>query len=141
MLWLGSYLVINNTLSIGQLMAYSAISANFLGFLSSIISLIDEFIVLQVVIQRLTEVIDTPTEDIDDANKSWVDIEPQGNITCDQLNFHHSGRVNLLKDFSVTIAGGKTTALIGASGCGKSTLAKLLSGLYCLLYTSPSPRD
>lgn len=130
MLWLGSYMVISNTLSIGQLMAYSAISGNFLGFLGSVIGLIDEFIVLQVVIQRLTEVIDTTTEDVDDSNKSWIEIDPQGNISCDQLNFHHSGRVNLLKDFSVTISGGQTTALIGASGCGKSTLAKLLSGLY-----------
>ena len=131
MLWLGSYMVISKTLSIGQLMAYSAISGNFLGFLGSIIGLVDEFIVVQVIIQRLKEVIDAPTEDLDDdTKKSWVEIDPQANITCDELNFHHAGRVNLLNDFSVTIAGGQTTALIGTSGCGKSTLVKLLSGLY-----------
>ena len=130
MLWLGSYMVINQTLSIGQLIAYNAISGNFLGFLSSVIALIDDFVVTQVVIQRLTEVIDTESEDLGDIQKSWVKIEPKANITCDQLNFHHAGRVNLLKDFSVTIAGGQTTALIGRSGCGKSTLVKVLAGLY-----------
>ena len=130
MLWLGSYMVINQTMSIGQLIAYNAISANFLGFLSSVIDLIDEFIIVQVVIQRLTEVIDTESEDRDDTQKSWVEINAQADITCDKLNFHHAGRVNLLKDFSVTISGGQTTALIGTSGCGKSTLVKLLSGLY-----------
>jgi HlyD family secretion protein len=46
------------------------------------------------------------------------------------LNFHHAGRVDLLKDFNLRIPGGKVTALIGESGCGKSTLAKLLAGLY-----------
>jgi len=75
-------------------------------------------------------VIDTTPENLNDEKKSWVDIPPATNITCDRLNFHHAGRVDLLKDFSVTLSGGKTTALIGQSGCGKSTLAKLISGLY-----------
>ncbi len=35
-----------------------------------------------------------------------------------------------MADFTLTIPGGKVTALIGQSGCGKSTLAKLLAGLY-----------
>jgi ATP-binding cassette, subfamily C, bacterial len=39
-------------------------------------------------------------------------------------------RGELLADFSLTIPGGKVTALIGKSGCGKSTLAKLIAGLY-----------
>ena len=130
MLWLGSYMVINQTMSIGQLLAYNGMSGNFLGFLSSVIGLVDEFIVAQVIIQRLTEVIDTTPENLNDEKKSWVDIPPGVSITCDRLNFHHAGRVDLLKDFSVTISGGQTTALIGQSGCGKSTLAKLLSGLY-----------
>ena len=133
MLWLGSYMVIGGTLSLGQLLAYNGMSGNFLGFLSSIIGLVDEFIVAQVIIQRLTEVIDAPTENLDDtkdSKKSWVKIPNSVNINCDRVNFHHAGRVDLLQDFSVTISGGKTTALIGTSGCGKSTLAKLLSGLY-----------
>ncbi|MEQ8957407.1 MAG: ATP-binding cassette domain-containing protein, partial [Coleofasciculus sp. C2-GNP5-27] len=53
-------------------------------------------------------------------------------IICTNLNFHHTGRVNLLTDFSLTIPGGKVTALIGKSGCGKSTLAKLIASLYSL---------
>ena len=130
MLWLGSYLVINQTMSIGQLLAYNGMSGNFLGFLSSIIGLVDEFIIAQVVIQRLNEVIDTTPEDLNDDKKSWVEIRGDVNITCDRLNFHHAGRVDLLQDFSVTISGGKVTALVGTSGCGKSTLAKLISGLY-----------
>ena len=133
MLWLGSYLVIEGSLSIGQLLAYKGMSANFLGFLSSLIGLVDEFIVAQVIIQRLNEVIDAPTEDLEDtkdSQKSWVKISGNEDIVCDSLNFYHSGRVTLLDNFSVTIEGGKTTALIGTSGCGKSTLAKLLAGLY-----------
>ncbi|AFY89183.1 peptidase domain-containing ABC transporter [Chroococcidiopsis thermalis] len=132
LLWLGSYLVINRTLSIGQLLAFSGMSGNFLGFLGSAIGLVDEFITAQIVIQRLTEVIDATPEDEKDFKKPWAEIKGNADITCTNLNFHHAGRVDLLQDFSLTIPGGQTIALIGKSGCGKSTLAKLIAGLYFL---------
>jgi ABC-type bacteriocin/lantibiotic exporter with double-glycine peptidase domain len=132
LLWLGSYLVINRTLSIGQLLAFSGMSSNFLGFLGSVIGLVDEFITAQIVIQRLTEVIDATPEDEKDEKKPWAELKGNADITCTNLNFHHAGRVDLLQDFSLIIPGGQVVALIGKSGCGKSTLAKLLAGLYFL---------
>ncbi|MEH2116533.1 peptidase domain-containing ABC transporter [Nostoc sp.] len=131
-LWIGSYLVINRTLTIGQLIAYNGMSSNFLGFLSSAIDLVDEFITSQIVVQRLTEVIDATPEDENDIKKQWVEITGNIDITCSEINFHHTGRVDLLQDFSITIPGGKAIALIGKSGCGKSTLAKLIPGLYTI---------
>ena len=132
LLWLGSYLVINGTLSIGQLLAYNGMSGNFLGFLGAAIGLIDEFITAQIVIQRLTEVIDATSEAENDCQKPDAEIPATANIVCTNLNFHHAGRVDLLQDFSLTIPGGKVTGLIGKSGCGKSTLAKLIAGLYAV---------
>lgn len=129
-LWIGSYLVINHTLTIGQLMAYNGMSGNFLGFLGAAIGLVDEFITAQIVLQRMTEVIDATPESENDFKKPWAQIPGNADITCTELNFHHAGRVDLLQDFSLTIPGGKVIALIGKSGCGKSTLAKLLTGLY-----------
>ncbi|NJO42448.1 MAG: peptidase domain-containing ABC transporter [Cyanobacteria bacterium RU_5_0] len=129
-LWLGSYLVINRTLSIGQLLAFSGMSGNFIGFLGAIIGLVDEFITAQVVIQRMKEVIDATPEDENDFKKPWAEIPGTADITCSHLTFHHAGRVDLLQDFSLTFPGGRATALIGKSGCGKSTLSKLIAGLY-----------
>ncbi len=133
LLWFGSYLVIDRTLSIGQLIAFNGMSGNFLGFLGSLVGLIDEFITVQIVIQRLSEVLDATPEEAHTTSKPWVALPNYADIICTQVNFHHAGRVDLLKDFTLTIPGGKTIALIGQSGCGKSTLAKLLAGLYPLL--------
>ncbi len=60
------------------------------------------------------------------------DIEVQGlrwgyPVPADSTNGHE--RVEVLKDVSMNVAGGKVTALIGTTGCGKSTLARLLTRL------------
>jgi ABC-type bacteriocin/lantibiotic exporter with double-glycine peptidase domain len=130
LLWFGSYLVIDRTLSIGQLISFNGLSGNFLGFLSSVVGLVNEFITAQIVIQRLSEVLDATPEEIHTISKPWAQIPDRADVTCDRVNFHHTGRVDLLKDFSLNIPGGKVIALIGRSGCGKSSLAKLIAGLY-----------
>ena len=129
-LWFGSTLVIDRVLTIGQLLAFNSMNGNFTGFISSVIDFIDEFARARTAIERLNEVIDSTPEDKAETKKALVNIPDTANLVCSQLNFHHAGRVDLLKDFSITLPGGKVTALIGESGCGKSTLAKAIAGLY-----------
>jgi ATP-binding cassette, subfamily C, bacterial len=132
-LWIGSSLVIDRELSIGQLLAFKAMNDNFLGFISFVIRFANEYIRTNAAVGRLAEVIDSTSETKDDTKKSWVSIPENANIICSKLNFYHPGRVDLLLDFSLMIPGGKVTAIIGKSGCGKSTLVKLISSLYPLL--------
>ncbi|NMG19771.1 peptidase domain-containing ABC transporter [Brasilonema bromeliae] len=135
LLWFGGNLVSNpaENLSIGQLLAFNSMNANFLGLISTIINFVDRFTRAKTATQRLTEVIDaTPEHSEDDAKKPFARIQPNADIICRQVNFHYAGRLDLLEDFSITIPGGKVVALIGKSGCGKSTLAKIMAGLYPL---------
>lgn len=130
LLGFGSFLVIQNELSIGQMLAFNSMQGNVVGLISSLIGLTDEYFRTQTAVKRLLEVIDTTSESIGDTQKPFAQIPSNVDISCSNLSFHHAGRVDLLENFSVNLPGGKVIALIGHSGCGKSTLAKLIAGLY-----------
>lgn len=129
-LWLGSYLVIDGVLSIGQLLAFYGLSLNFLAFLSMAVQLTDDVIGARIVMERLSGVLDVPEEDRDDGKKPWVTLEDELDVQCKNIQFHHTGRADLIDEFNFTFRGGAVTAIAGPSGCGKSTLVKLLAGLY-----------
>ena len=130
LLWYGSRLVIQQDLSIGQLLAYNSMNANFLALITLVITFFDEFARAKTATQRLTEIIEATPEEPAESRKPFAEIPGNADVVCSNLTFHHPGRVDLLEDFSLTIPGGKVTALIGQSGCGKSTLSKLIAGLY-----------
>lgn len=130
LLWVGSTLVISEELTIGMLLAFNSMNGNFTNFVNTAIGFVDEFSRAKTATQRLSEVIDATPETPDNDRKPWAEIDGNSNIICENLNFHHPGRVDLLEDFNLTIPGGQVVALIGKSGCGKSTLAKIIGGLY-----------
>jgi ATP-binding cassette subfamily C protein len=132
LLWLGSGLVIDKVLSIGQLLAFISMNQNVTTWVNSLVGFTDEMTRVQTATQRLSEVIDAAPETKNDSNKPAVTIQGRDEIVCKNVNFHYPGRLDLLENFSVTFPGGQAIALIGYSGCGKSTLAKVIAGLYPL---------
>ncbi len=130
LLWVGSTLVIRQELTMGQLLAFNTMSRYVSVFMFTAIGLADEFTYTRVAAQRLSAVIEATPEVSSTTNSPWATIPGQADIVCTQLNFCHPGRVELMRDFGLTIPGGRATALVGKSGCGKSTLAKLIASLY-----------
>lgn len=132
LLGLGSVLVINQELSIGQLLAFTTLNSNVVGLIDELVDYVDDWIRVQTASARLQEVITATPETQNDDRKPWATLSDDATITCANLNFHYPGRTELLQDFSLTIPGGQTIAIIGRSGCGKSTLAKVIAGLYSI---------
>lgn len=130
MLGLGSLLVINQELSIGQLLAFTSLNRNVVGLISELVSYVDDWIRVQTANTRLQEVVSATPETHNDEFKNWATLSDDGDIICEDLTFHYPGRVELLKDLSITLPGAQVTAIIGRSGCGKSTVAKVIAGLY-----------
>lgn len=50
-------------------------------------------------------------------------------LTCKDLCKGYKGKPNVLKNFDLSVPGGKIVGLLGPNGCGKSTLIKLICGL------------
>jgi ATP-binding cassette subfamily B protein len=132
LLWYGSSFVLSRELSIGQLLAFNGMGANVLGFLAMLGGLSQELITSRVVIARLDDALQHPSEQSLVQGRQEAAIPADADILCEDISFHHPGRCALMEHLQLRVPGGLTTAVIGESGCGKSTLGKLIAGLYPL---------
>ena len=70
LLWVGSLLVINQQMSIGQLLAFLTLSSNFWGLISFSLNFVDDIARAKTATQRFTEVIDaTPETTVNDKKR------------------------------------------------------------------------
>jgi len=130
LLWYGSSFVIAQQLSIGQLLAFNGFGGNVLALLAGLSGLTQELLLADVVIRRMSDVLERKPED--EGSASGHDVKILGNVAIqlENVTYHHPGRRSLLEQVNLLIPGGMTTALVGESGCGKSTLSKIISGIY-----------
>ncbi|MEM9149847.1 MAG: peptidase domain-containing ABC transporter [Cyanobacteria bacterium P01_F01_bin.3] len=129
-LGLGSLLVINQSLSIGQLLAFTSLSRNVTRLMDMLVEFVDDYIRAKTANQRLQEVVAATPENPKEDKKPWVNIPRDTDIVLTDINFHYPGRTSVFRNFSLSLEGGQAIALIGRSGCGKSTLAKIIAKLY-----------
>lgn len=132
LLGLGSQGVVNQSLSLGQLLGVVLLYQNWQNCAEELVKLRVNLGKVKLVTKRLTEIIERRPETQGDYQKPTGQIPGRADIIASDITFYYPGRVNVLDNFSVRVPGGKIVALIGESGCGKSTLAKLMAGLYPL---------
>ncbi|BAY36589.1 cyclic nucleotide-binding protein [Nostoc sp. NIES-2111] len=131
LLWYSATLVIQDQLSIGQLVAFNMLIGNVIGPVLSLVSLWDEFQEVLVSVERLDDIFSTQPEEI--AENSMLVLPPiRGEVTFENVNFRYSADDdrNILQNLSFVVQPGQTIAIVGRSGSGKSTLVNLLQGLY-----------
>ena len=124
----GAHLVLQESLSLGIMLALSALGAGFLDPVANLVSTAMKLTQLKSYMARLEDVLDAPVEPTRPAS---VQRALSGRIDVRNLSFRYpSEQQNTLDDISFEIAPGECVAIVGASGSGKSTLARLLAGLY-----------
>ena len=120
--------VMNGDLSVGGLVGLNAIMLqlilplNFLGTVyreirQALVDMSDLFILFK---ERVEE---------DEITKNELTSIKKG-IIFDKVSFSYDGIREIVKEISLSIPIGKTTAIVGPSGSGKSTLGKLIFGFY-----------
>ena len=128
----GVWLVIQDQLTIGQLVAFNMLVGNVVSPFQRLIALWSQFQEILVAVERLDDVINYPAEQ-NLAEGNLIDLpQIQGNIRFDEVTFRYNieSETNTIENLSFEIKPGQTVALVGRSGSGKTTISKLLLGLY-----------
>ena len=131
MLWYGARLVLADQMTIGQLIAFTALAANLI---QPILRLSESWSELQDVrnsVQRLNDIFDTSPED-SDSRTMLILPRLEGGIRFENVSFRYTAGQDrpTLANLSFEIRPGEKIAVVGRSGSGKTTLAKLILGLY-----------
>ena len=127
-MYMGARLVIDNQLTVGQLIAFNMLAGQVAQPVMRLAQLWTDFQQTGISVQRLGDILNTRTEA--SGNKSA--LPPlAGRITFDEVVFRYRpDGPEVLKRVSVEIAAGDVIGIVGRSGSGKSTLAKLVQRLY-----------
>ena len=125
----GGQLVLAGELSLGAMLAASALAAAFLQPISQLVATAGQLQLVASYLERVEEVAQTPRE-----QEGLTLRQPgrlAGSIQLDDLHFrYHESAPWVLTGLSLDIAAGSFVAIVGRSGAGKTTLAQLLLGMY-----------
>jgi ATP-binding cassette subfamily B protein len=129
-LWFGAFRVDSGAMPIGNLIA-------FLQYVMQILFAVMMAVFLFVIIPRgivssgrIQEVLRTEPS-IDDPDDPLPAPPPTGALAFRDVEFRYPGAQDpVLRDISLTIDPGRTTAIVGSTGSGKSTLVNLIPRFY-----------
>lgn len=128
-LYTGVLLVIENKLTVGQLIAFQMFAGQFSAPMLRLVNLWNEFQQTLLAVDRIGDILNSPAE-IQNQNAITLS-KVEGKIIFDNLSFRYNIDSSLvLKNVNLEIASGQRVGFVGRSGSGKSTLTKLIQRLY-----------
>ncbi|MEY2904421.1 MAG: hypothetical protein RJA52_437 [Bacteroidota bacterium] len=132
LLILGSILVINNQINIGQFVAAEIIVILVLASVEKLILSMDTIYDVLTAVDKLGVVTDIPLEIDEGIDAKEVGFDQNGiNLHFKNLSYQYPGaNVPSLKNISFELKSGEKVCIAGYNGSGKSTFLKIISGLY-----------
>ena len=128
-LYVGVMLVIENKLTIGQLIAFQMFSGQFAAPMLRLVGLWNEFQQTLLAVDRIGDILNSPVE-MQSENAITLS-QVHGNIKIDNLSFKYNVDAPMvLNNINFEIKAGEKIGFVGRSGSGKSTITKLIQRLY-----------
>ncbi|MGB3236797.1 MAG: peptidase domain-containing ABC transporter [Geitlerinemataceae cyanobacterium] len=131
LLWVGAYMVLENKLTLGQLIAFRIIAGNVTGALLQFVQVWQSFQEVGMSIERLRDILNSETES-DDSDRMNIPLPSiEGAVQFDDVCFRFNPTGPLqVSNVNLEFAAGTFVGVVGESGSGKSTTMKLLQRLY-----------
>ncbi|RPG59619.1 MAG: ATP-binding cassette domain-containing protein [Flavobacteriales bacterium TMED191] len=128
---IGSWLVINNQLTLGQLIAFRIISGYVTQPMLRLSGSWQQFQEMSLSLTRVGDIVNQPLEVLENEDKNIEMPEIKGSIKAVNVGFAYSSTANpVLHSVDIEIKRGAFVGLVGQSGCGKSSLLKMIPRLY-----------
>lgn len=128
-LWYGAHLVMDQTLSVGQFVAFNMFAQRVTQPIMRMAQMWTDFQQTGISMQRLGDILNTQTEVPPSAAAQLPQLK--GRITLDGVTFRYRPEAPpVLHNVSLDIKPGEVIGVVGRSGSGKSTLTKLVQRLY-----------
>lgn len=128
-LWFGARFVINQELTIGQLIAFQMLAARVTGPLLRLIQLWQTLQQVLLAVDRIGDILNVAPEAEPGTGLALPTL--RGEVVFDQVFFrYHPEQEPILKGISFKVEPGMFVGIVGRSGSGKSTLSKLIQRLY-----------
>ncbi|MAT49606.1 MAG: type I secretion system permease/ATPase [Porticoccaceae bacterium] len=125
----GVYLIADQSLTLGGLIACVILNGRALAPLSQVASLITHYDHAEATLKSLNEIMASPTER--EPGKRYLHRpELKGDIQYKNVTFAYGDQAPALDGISISIKAGEKVGIIGRIGSGKTTLGKLLLRLY-----------
>ena len=128
-LFFGAGLVIQNRLTVGELVAFNMISSQLAAPVLRLAQLWQDFQQARLSIDRVGDILNTPPEGGQTGQASLPPLK--GHIRIEGATFRY--RIDgqpVLRDVTLDVPTGQVLGIAGTSGSGKSTLARLIQRLY-----------
>ncbi|QTA80596.1 Leukotoxin translocation ATP-binding protein [Desulfonema limicola] len=133
LLWVGTRMVLNQELTIGQLMAFNVLIGSVMSPVMGLVGIWNELQECLVSIERLGDILEVEPEQKPEEIQSRIILpELAGSFRFEKVFFRYGGKESsyILRNINLNIEPGQTIAVVGPSGSGKTTLAKLMTGFY-----------